>query len=92
LVLLNNNNKIEAETLAAKALDKCEEAVTPKDSEEDDDEGEDLCKCEFSLAYGAKILLNRTSLHLKRGRRYGLCGANGCGKYLLFIYLFIEFY
>ncbi|ORZ13609.1 P-loop containing nucleoside triphosphate hydrolase protein [Absidia repens] len=80
LVLLNNNNKNEAETLASKALDKCEEAVTPKDTEEDDDEGEDLCKCEFSLAYGAKILLNRTSLHLKRGRRYGLCGANGCGK------------
>ncbi|KAI8342757.1 P-loop containing nucleoside triphosphate hydrolase protein [Chlamydoabsidia padenii] len=80
ILLNNNNNRGEAETLASKALDKCEEAVTPKDAEEDDDEGEDLCRCEFSLAYGAKILLNRTSLHLKRGRRYGLCGANGCGK------------
>lgn len=47
---------------------------------EDDEEGEDLCKCEFSLAYGAKILLNNTGLHLKRGKRYGLCGPNGCGK------------
>ncbi|CEP11960.1 hypothetical protein [Parasitella parasitica] len=70
----------DAEKLAFSALEKCEEAVTSKDPEEDDDEGEDLCNCEFSLAYGAKILLNRTSLRLKRGRRYGLCGGNGCGK------------
>ncbi|KAI8890720.1 hypothetical protein K501DRAFT_236353, partial [Backusella circina FSU 941] len=70
----------DAEALAVEALNKCEEAVTPKDLEEEDDEGEDLCNCEFSLAYGAKILLNRTALRLKRGRRYGLCGANGCGK------------
>ncbi|KAI8356156.1 armadillo-type protein [Blakeslea trispora] len=70
----------DAENLAFTALNKCEEAVTPKDAEEEDDEGEDLCNCEFSLAYGAKILLNRTALRLKRGRRYGLCGANGCGK------------
>ncbi|KAI8986458.1 P-loop containing nucleoside triphosphate hydrolase protein [Pilobolus umbonatus] len=70
----------DADNLAVAALNKCEEAVTPKDPEEEDDEGEDLCNCEFSLAYGAKILLNRTALRLKRGRRYGLCGANGCGK------------
>ncbi|CAO3599070.1 unnamed protein product [Absidia cylindrospora] len=70
----------QVDALINKALDKCEEAVTPKDLEEEDDEGEDLCNCEFSLAYGAKILLNRTALRLKRGRRYGLCGANGCGK------------
>ncbi|KAI8988549.1 P-loop containing nucleoside triphosphate hydrolase protein [Mycotypha africana] len=73
-------NDSDAENLAVTALNKCEEAVTPKDPEEEDDEGEDLCNCEFSLAYGAKILLNRTALRLKRGRRYGLCGANGCGK------------
>ncbi|VVT58572.1 uncharacterized protein SAPINGB_P006276 [Magnusiomyces paraingens] len=48
--------------------------------DEEDDDGEDLCNCEFSLAYGAKILLNRTQLRLKRGRRYGLCGPNGAGK------------
>ncbi|ODQ64799.1 elongation factor 3 [Nadsonia fulvescens var. elongata DSM 6958] len=50
------------------------------DFDEEDDEGEDLCNCEFSLAYGAKILLNRTQFRLKRGRRYGLCGPNGAGK------------
>ncbi|KAG2186501.1 hypothetical protein INT44_002723 [Umbelopsis vinacea] len=70
----------DATVLADSFLAKCEEAVAEKDVEEDDDEGEDLCNCEFSLAYGAKILLNRTALRLKRGRRYGLCGANGSGK------------
>ncbi|OJJ47046.1 hypothetical protein ASPZODRAFT_131978 [Penicilliopsis zonata CBS 506.65] len=46
----------------------------------DEEEGEDLCKCTFSLAYGAKILLNQTYLRLKRGQRYGLLGPNGSGK------------
>ncbi|KAJ7253368.1 hypothetical protein B0H12DRAFT_1116885 [Mycena haematopus] len=39
---------------------------------EDEEEGEDLCNCQFSLAYGAKILLNTAVLRLKRGHRYGL--------------------
>ncbi len=47
---------------------------------EEEEEGEDLCKCEFSLAYGGKILLNQATLHLKTNHRYGLCGPNGCGK------------
>jgi elongation factor 3 len=51
-----------------------------EDVDEDDEEGEDLCNCTFSLAYGAKILLNQTHLRLKRGQRYGLCGPNGSGK------------
>jgi elongation factor 3 len=46
----------------------------------DEEEGEDLCNCTFSLAYGAKILLNTATLRLKRGHRYGLCGRNGTGK------------
>ncbi|KAI6356178.1 translation elongation factor EF-3 [Pyricularia grisea] len=51
-----------------------------EEEEADDEEGEDLCNCTFSLAYGAKILLNQTHLRLKRGQRYGLCGPNGSGK------------
>jgi elongation factor 3 len=47
---------------------------------EDEDKGEDLCNCQFSLAYGAKILLNTATLRLKCGHRYGLCGKNGMGK------------
>ncbi|KAL2200273.1 armadillo-type protein [Corynascus similis CBS 632.67] len=55
-------------------------AADADDVEDDEEEGEDLCNCTFSLAYGAKILLNQTSLRLKRGQRYGLCGPNGSGK------------
>ncbi|KAG5458192.1 MAG: P-loop containing nucleoside triphosphate hydrolase protein, partial [Olpidium bornovanus] len=73
--------KDDAEKVAVAFLDKCFEAATVKEKAADEeDEGEDLCNCEFSLAYGAKVLLNRTRLHLKRGKRYGLCGANGTGK------------
>jgi elongation factor 3 len=49
-------------------------------NEIDQDDGEELCNCEFSLAYGARMLLNRTRLRLVRGQRYGLCGHNGAGK------------
>lgn len=71
----------DAETVASAFLTKSFQQSTEKaTAEEDTEEGEDLCKCEFSLAYGAKILLSRATLHLKRGRRYGLCGANGTGK------------
>lgn len=48
--------------------------------EVDPEEGEELCNCEFSLAYGGMILLNNTKLRLTRGQRYGLCGPNGAGK------------
>ncbi|CEJ90435.1 Putative Elongation factor 3 [[Torrubiella] hemipterigena] len=55
-------------------------AAAEEEKEADEEEGEDLCNCTFSLAYGAKILLNQTHLRLKRGQRYGLCGPNGSGK------------
>lgn len=60
-----------------KALDKLRQKNTVED---DPDEGEELCNCEFSLAYGGMILLNNTKLRLTRGQRYGLCGPNGAGK------------
>ena len=50
------------------------------EASEDEEEGEDLCNYQFSLAYDAKIPLNTTRLRLKRGHRYGLCGKNGTGK------------
>jgi elongation factor 3 len=55
-------------------------AAAENEVEPDEEEGEDLCNCTFNLAYGAKILLNQTSLRLKRGQRYGLLGPNGSGK------------
>lgn len=56
------------------------EGMDEEEVPEDEEEGEDLCNCQFSLAYGAKILLNTANLRLKRGHRYGLCGKNGTGK------------
>ena len=56
------------------------EGTDDNDVPDDEEEGEDLCNCQFSLAYGAKILLNTATLRLKRGHRYGLCGKNGTGK------------
>jgi elongation factor 3 len=47
---------------------------------EEDDEGEDLCNCEFTLAYGTKILLHSVKMRLKKGKKYGLLGQNDCGK------------
>ena len=47
---------------------------------EDTEEGQDLYKGSFSLAYGALTLLNNSHIHLKRNRFYGLLGPNNCGK------------
>lgn len=62
-------------------VDSGEEADTDvTDPDAEDATIPDLCKCEFSLAYGGKILLNSARLHMKKGRKYGLIGPNGCGK------------
>ena len=80
----------EAAAAAARACAHAAKAAThvPGDgASESDDDGDDeenhgppLCDCEFSLAYGGKILLSSARLKLRPGARYGLCGANGVGK------------
>jgi elongation factor 3 len=72
----NSAIEVARELLQALAKDEGETVEAFADEEE----GEDLCNCTFSLAYGAKILLNTATLRLKRGHRYGLCGRNGTGK------------
>eukprot|EP00981_Chlorochromonas_danica_P010982 scaffold3595_cov235-Ochromonas_danica.AAC.20 len=70
-----------AEGLVGKIRVECREMakpLTPKD--DDDDEGEELCNCQFTLAYGTKILLHNTTMRLKRGHKYGLLGGNESGK------------
>merc|ERR1712151_1200341 len=60
---------------------KLEIASKPKEEiEEEDTEGVDLYKGNFSLAYGTLTLLRDTKMHLKRNRFYGLLGPNQCGK------------
>jgi elongation factor 3 len=50
------------------------------DDDDDDDGAEVLCNCNFTLAYGTKILLHNTKMKLLRGKNYGLLGGNDCGK------------
>ena len=73
------NNK--SEIICDKIYKTCLKESKPIDVQEDiEEEGEDLCNCQFTLGYAAKVLLSNTRLHLKRGKRYGLCGPNDCGK------------
>jgi elongation factor 3 len=72
-------------SVATKAVEElrveCKEMVKfvpPVD--EEDDGGEELCNCMFTLAYGTKILLHNTAMRLKRGNKYGLLGGNDSGK------------
>ena len=47
---------------------------------EEEDLTQELCDCEFTLAYGTKILLHNAKMKLRKGRKYGLLGQNDCGK------------
>ncbi|KAG7663070.1 NEW1 [[Candida] subhashii] len=47
---------------------------------QDDDGAIEIVNADFSLAYGSRMLLNKTNLRLLKGHRYGLCGRNGAGK------------
>lgn len=71
----------KAGDLIEKICADCTEMAKPLDAAADeDDSGEDLCNCLFTLAYGTKILLHNTTMRLKRGAKYGLLGGNESGK------------
>jgi elongation factor 3 len=55
----------------------CKVELAPED---DGDDAEELCNCQFTLAYGTKILLHNVHMRLKRGHKYGLLGGNDSGK------------
>ncbi|MFY9590119.1 ABC-F family ATP-binding cassette domain-containing protein [Rickettsia endosymbiont of Halotydeus destructor] len=44
----------------------------------------------LAMSYGAKILFTDVNLHIKKGNRYGLVGANGAGKTTFFKVLLRE--
>ncbi|TIB93832.1 hypothetical protein E3Q10_01072 [Wallemia mellicola] len=71
-------NKVAEEALEVYLeIDKKANANTLNEYEDD---GEELCRTDFSLAYGGLLLLNHTTLRIVRGRRYGICAGNGKGK------------
>lgn len=49
-------------------------------ADDDDDNADILADCQFTLAYGSKVLLHNTKLKLKRGHKYALLGGNDSGK------------
>ena len=59
---------------------EAEKMLDIPDDDDDDDDAEELCNCQFTLAYGTKILLHNTKMKLKRGKNYGLLGGNDSGK------------
>jgi len=59
---------------------EAEKMMEIPEEDDDDDDAEELCNCQFTLAYGTKILLHNTKMKLLRGKRYGLLGPNDCGK------------
>lgn len=70
----------QSKQVARRVLEKCCKLLGKDNGDDDDDDGVNyLTNCEFSLGYGAMVLLRKARLKLKRGARYGICGANGCG-------------
>lgn len=60
--------------------DRYQELFQEGPAEDTSAEGIEIVNADFSLAYGGRMLLNKTKLRLFKGRRYGLCGRNGAGK------------
>lgn len=70
-----------ADAIAEKMRVECKEMAKPIEIPDADDDGAvELCNCQFTLAYGTKILLHNTTMRLKRGAKYGLLGGNESGK------------
>merc|ERR1712157_463636 len=70
----------KSEECTEKVRVEAEKMLDIPDDDDDDDDAEELCNCQFTLAYGTKILLHNTKMKLLRGRNYGLLGPNDCGK------------
>merc|ERR1719405_53989 len=69
----------EAAAAIAAIRTECAKDITVAEEAEEED-AEQLCDCQFTLAYGNKILLHNTRMKLNRGYKYGLLGGNDSGK------------
>nr|AAC35391.1 elongation-like factor [Candida albicans] len=78
LMMATNNNETSSQLVVThvKNLFNPESAA----DNENDDGAVVIVDADFSLAYGTRMLLNKTKLRLLKGHRYGLCGRNGAGK------------
>jgi len=73
-------DKAKCDAAAEKTRVEAEGMMEVVEEEDEDDDAEELCNCQFTLAYGTKILLHNTKMRLQRGKRYGLLGGNDSGK------------
>lgn len=72
-----------ADSVVKDLIPECKElakVTEDAENEEEDDGAAELCNCQFTLAYGTKILLHNTTMRLKKGHKYGLLGGNDSGK------------
>ncbi|KAK9466454.1 P-loop containing nucleoside triphosphate hydrolase protein [Lipomyces arxii] len=74
------NDKVKAGKVAAEICEFYDNLFNPRIVDDSGEEGIEIVNAKFSLAYGGKMLLNKTYLRLYKGHRYGLCGRNGAGK------------
>jgi elongation factor 3 len=74
LTIVNGTSNID------RLYEVSQKAITITEETEDDDNENMICNCEFTLAYGTKVLLRNTRLRLRQGSKYGLLGQNDCGK------------
>lgn len=68
------------ESIQTSLYEQAMKVVTVNDVEVIEDDTVELCNCDFTLAYGTKVLLHNTRLRLLKGKKYGLVGQNDCGK------------
>lgn len=78
LMMATNNN----ETYSQLVVTHVKNLFNPESAadNENDDGAVVIVDADFSLAYGTRMLLNKTKLRSLKGHRYGLCGRNGAGK------------
>mmetsp|Transcript_6537 Transcript_6537/g.10319 ORF Transcript_6537/g.10319 Transcript_6537/m.10319 type:complete len:1040 (+) Transcript_6537:76-3195(+) len=70
----------KSEEAIEKVRVEAEKMMEIPEEDDDEDDAEELCNCQFTLAYGTKILLHNTKMKLLRGKKYGLLGGNDSGK------------
>ncbi|KAF0268414.1 hypothetical protein FOG51_01172 [Hanseniaspora uvarum] len=76
----SNFNSSETTEKFVKEISGIFDSLRGSANNDEDDDGIEIVNADFSLAYGSRMLLNKTKLRLIKGHRYGLCGRNGAGK------------